>query len=94
MLQFRFGPRFRHPLARLLGGLLGIVAVVGVLLLGFFAFLVVLIGGAIWILINHLRKPKAQKSARPAAPKRDSQGIIDGEFTVVRTSSSQSPVSR
>lgn len=82
MFHANFRPRLRHPLARLIGGILGILAVLGVLALGLFAFATLLIGAAVWLLINAFRRPR-MATARPA-PSTPAAGVIDGEFTVIR----------
>lgn len=76
-------PKPRHPLARLLGGVLGLVAVLMLVALGLFAFAALAIGGALFLLVNALRArptPARAPTAGPAAP----AGVIEGEFTVVR----------
>lgn len=94
MFHARFGPRLRHPLVRLLGGILGIVAVLGVLMLGLFAFAALLIGGALWMLFNALRRPRAAAPRTAQAPAADKPGVIDGEFTVLRNQGNHSGVPR
>lgn len=75
-------PRPRHPLARLLLGLLGAAALV---LLAIFSFLLLVacaVGGAIWLLVARLRGSRgvAPSGAAPARP----GGIIEGEYRVLR----------
>src|SRR5690606_27905479 len=81
MFVFQSSLRPRNPLLRLIGGILGLLAVIGVLAIGFFAFIALMVGAAIWYLIHLLRakgKPVAPRQA--SAPSSD---IIDGEFSVV-----------
>lgn len=94
MLYARFGPRLRHPLVRLLGGILGILAVLGVLMLGLFAFAAMLVGGALWMLFNALRKPRAPASHTAKQAAADKPGVIDGEFTILRNQNNHSGASR
>lgn len=76
------GVRLRNPLARLIGGILGLLAVLGVMALGLFAFIALVAVGAIWLLINTLRGKRTPvlRARATSAP----SGVIDGEFTVVR----------
>ena len=81
MFVFRSSLRPRNPLLRLIGAILGLFAVVGVIAIGFFAFIALMVGAAIWYLVHLLRsrsKPVGQRRAAPA-----SGDIIDGEFSVV-----------
>ena len=82
MFVFQSSLRPRNPLLRLIGAILGMLAVIGAIAIGFFAFIALMIGAAIWYLIHLLRakvKPAPQRRATPAA-----SDIIDGEFSVVR----------
>lgn|SRR5690606_1669075 len=82
MFVFHTATRPRNPLLRLIGSILGLLVVLGVLALGFFAFVALLAGGALWMLISALRGKS--HGARPKSPASADPGIIDGEFTVVR----------
>ena len=77
-----FRPR-RHPLARLLSGVVGVLAVLTLVALGMFAAAALLVGGALFLLVNALRgaRPRAAAAAATAPP--PPTGIIEGEFTVV-----------
>ena len=92
MFVFQTGSRPRNPLLRLVGSILGLFVVLGVIALGFFAFVALLAGGALWLLIRAFRgqpgskRPKATASAQP--------GVIDGEFTVVRESGPHAELER
>ncbi len=82
MFVFQSNLRPRNPLVRLIGGVLGLLAVIGLLAIGFFAFLALTVVGAIWYLVHLLRakrKPASQHQPSPSAG-----DIIDGEFSVVR----------
>lgn len=81
MFVFQSHLRPRNPLVRVIGGVLGLVVVLGLIALGFFAFLALFVGGAFWYLI-HMLRAKRPRSARPRA-KKPEDGVIDGEFTVV-----------
>ena len=83
MFGFRFHSRARHPLARLLGLVVGAVVLVVVLAFGFFAAVALAIGGAAVVLFNAMRtpQPRAQTAARPPEA---AAGVIEGEFKVVR----------
>ena len=81
MYVFQSTLRPRNPLVRLIGGILGLFAVLGLLALGVFAFAALVVGGAIWYVIHLLR---AKRFDRPQAkPPKAEDGVIDGEFTVV-----------
>ena len=83
MFVFQSNLRPRNPLVRLIGGILGLIVVVGLIAVGFFAFVALFIGGAIWYGIHLLRskRPGRDRSQRKATKTED--GVIDGEFTVV-----------
>lgn len=79
------GMRSRHPLVRLLTGVLGLLAVLLFIALGMFAVVALVIGSGVFLLVNALRsaRPAAQPAHAPVAPM---PGVIEGEFTVVPTS--------
>lgn len=78
--------RPRHPLARLLSGVLGLVAVALLVTLGLFAFVALVIGGVLFVLVNAFRSTRAPRPQSGAAPSRTPPpaGVIEGDFTVVR----------
>lgn len=80
--MFRVMFRPRHPLARLLAGVLAVLAVAAVLALGVFALAAFVVGGLLLWGIRTLRA--AFSSPRGVPPEQPSPGVIDGEFTVVR----------
>lgn len=82
MFVFQSSVRPRNPLVRLIGSILGLLAVLGLLAIGAFAFAALLVGGALWLLWSALRGKRGPVS-RPA-PATAESGVIDGEFTVVR----------
>lgn len=90
MFVFQSSLRPRNPLVRLIGGVLGLFAVIGLLAIGFFAFIALIVGGAIWYLIHLLRAKR--KPASPRQPRPSASDIIDGEFSVV--SSDDRPAQR
>ncbi len=83
----------RSPLMRLIGAVVGALMVLALIALGMFAFLALVIGGAAFMLVRALRKPRVPASAEAAAAARPaSLDVIDGEFTVIEhreTSASQ-----
>ncbi|HMM66406.1 MAG TPA: hypothetical protein PKC03_05650 [Dokdonella sp.] len=82
MFVFQSSLRPRNPLARLVGSILGLLAVLGLLAISMFAFAALLVGGVLWLLWNTLRG-KRGPTLRPA-PAPAENGVIDGEFTIVR----------
>lgn len=81
MFVFHSSLRPRNPLARLIGGTLGLIVVLGLVVFGFFALVALFIGGSIWYLVHILRaKRPVHAQSKPAKPE---EGVIDGEFTVV-----------
>ena len=81
MFVFQSTLRPRNPLVRLIGGILGLFAVLGLLALGVFAFAALFVGGAVWYVIHLFR---AQYSGHPQAKAAKAEdGVIDGEFTVL-----------
>lgn len=81
MLVFQSSLRPRNPLVRLIGGILGLIVVLGLVALGFFAFIALFIGGAIWYLVHLLRAQRPRRPQAQTAKRQD--GVIDGEFTVI-----------
>lgn len=79
--------RSRHPLARLLAGVLSLVAVLALLALGTFVLVALLVGGALLLIVNAFRsasQPRADATrASSATPEPAPPGVIEGEFTVV-----------
>jgi hypothetical protein len=77
--------RPRHPLARLLSGLLAVVVVLALLAVGTFALAALAIGGLVLALVSAFRsarhKPAQAASTSSAAP--PPPGVIEGEFTIV-----------
>lgn len=85
--------RPRHPLARLAVALLGVVVVVALLALSLFAVAALAIGGGLFLLVGAVRrllKPAAVPRAAPRAAAA-TPGVIEGEYTVVETTSTRSP---
>ncbi|MGH8042452.1 MAG: hypothetical protein ACREPN_10450 [Rudaea sp.] len=78
MFTWRWIQRPQNPALRLLLAVLGIVFVVGILVLGFFAVVAFAVIGGIVALLRALGRPRA-----PAARTRDPQ-VIEGEYVVVR----------
>lgn len=75
--------RPRHPLVRLLAGLVGAAALLLLIALGVFAMAAIAVGGLVFMLVNALRSPDRPVAAATAPPRAPQPGVIDGEFTVV-----------
>lgn len=82
MYVFQSSLRPRNPLLRLIGGMLGLLVVIGLLAIGFVAFIALMVGASIWYLVHLLRAKR--KPASPRQPTSSASDIIDGEFNVVR----------
>lgn len=80
--MFRFHFRPRNPLVRLIGGIVGVLAVAAVLALGVFALAALVIGGGLLWLYSTVRGSLVKPTVVPAAA--TPPGIIDGEFTVIQ----------
>ena len=78
--------RPRHPLLRLLAGVVGAAALLALVTLGLFAMAVIAVGGLVFMLVNALRSPQRPVATANAAPRTTPPGVIDGEFTVVSSS--------
>ncbi len=86
MLYWRWFNRPRHPLLSLLLGVLGVVVLVGILMLGFFALVAfAFIGGIVALIRAFTRGHMATSNSaqRPANGATDSR-VIEGEYVVVR----------
>lgn len=72
--------RSRHPLVRLLLGIVGAAVALVLVAIGFFAVAALAVGGALLLLAKSLR-PQPRAAARPAdaVP----AGVIEGEFSIV-----------
>lgn len=77
--------RSRHPLARILTGVLGLLAFAVLVALGMFAIAALVIGGGLFLLVNALRfgRPLQAAPASVHAGTAAPTGTIEGEFTVV-----------
>ena len=85
MLYWRWINRPRHPLLSLLLGALGVVVLVGVLMLGFFALVAFAFIGGIVALMRAFTRPHVTASSnhQPTASASDPR-VIEGEYVVVR----------
>jgi hypothetical protein len=81
MFRWNFHSRARHPLARLLGLVVGAAALLVLLTFGLFAAVALIVGGAVVVLVKSLRAPQG---VAPAPPRPRADGVIEGEFTVVQ----------
>jgi hypothetical protein len=81
MFHWRWINRPQNPFLRLLLAVLAIVAVAGIVVLGFFALLAFAFIGAVVALVRALTRPHA-----PAArtSRVNDPSIIEGEYVVVR----------
>lgn len=84
MLYWGWFNRPRHPLLRLLLAALGAVALVGILMLGFFALIAFAVIGTIVALTRALARSHLAATAAPQPhPAADHPRVIEGEFVVV-----------
>ena len=84
MLYWGWFNRPRHPLLRLLLTALGAVALVGILMLGFFALIAFAVIGTIVALTRALARSHAAATAAPQPhPATDLPRVIEGEYVVV-----------
>jgi hypothetical protein len=72
----------RHPLARLLAGAIGAVAVLLLVALSMFALAALAVGGGILLLVNAFRNARVPTVAGATAHAPPA-GVIEGEFSVV-----------
>ena len=82
MIRWRFHPRTRNPLIRLLALVIGAAALVVVVAFGLFAAAALVVGGAIVLLVKSLMRP-APAVVRPHTRPATAGGVIEGEFKVV-----------
>lgn len=79
MFYWRWFNRRHHPLARLIGGMLGLVLLLGVLTLGFFALVAFAFVGVIVALTRALARAYAQGHAPAPVHTR----VLEGEYVVL-----------
>lgn len=82
MFHWRWFNRPQNPFLRLLLAALAIVAVAGIVVLGFFALLAFAFIGAIVAVVRALTRPHAQTAA---ASRVNDPSVIEGEYVVVRS---------
>ena len=83
MLDWRWFNRPRHPLMRVLAGVLGVALVAGALVLGFFALIALaFIGGIVALTRAVARTHAGAASPRQPAAAADAR-VIEGEYIVV-----------
>lgn len=75
--------RPRHPLVRLLAGVVGAAALLLLIALGVFAMVAIAVGGLVFMLVHALRSPQRPVAAAAPNASAPQPGVIDGEFTVV-----------
>jgi hypothetical protein len=84
MLYWHWFNRPRHPLLRLLLGVIGLVMLAGVLTVGFFALIAFAFIGAIVALTRALARSHVAAATAPQPhPAADHPRVIEGEFIVV-----------
>ncbi len=86
MIRWIFPSRARHPLVRLLAGVIAVAALCVIVAFGFFAAVALAVGGAIFVLVNALRGSLRTSATPPGdAPHAtaDTNGVIEGEFKVL-----------
>jgi len=81
MFYWRWFNRRHHPLARLVGGVLGLALLLGVLTLGFFALVAFAFVGVIVALTRALVRAYAQ--AHTHAPATAHPRVLEGEYVVL-----------
>jgi hypothetical protein len=84
--------RPRHPLMRLLTGALGILVALLLLALGAFALAALVVGGALFVLVNAFRSTRAARP-QPGRASTTPPDVIEGEFTVVEGVRTTEPAS-
>ncbi len=84
MFYWRWLNRPRHPLLQLLFAAIGIVALVGVLMLGFFALLAFAFIGGIVALVRALTGSHNAAQGNPGAAGKSDPNVIEGEYVIVR----------
>jgi hypothetical protein len=83
MIRWRFHPRTRNPLARLLAVVIGAAALVVVVAFGLFAAAALVVGGAVALLVRSLMRSSPNAAPRTSARPATAGGVIEGEFKVV-----------
>ena len=82
MFYWRWFNRPRHPLLRLIIGVLGAVLLVGILVLGFFALLAFAFIGGVVALVRAFNRGSTPSPARTI----HDPHVIEGEFSVISDS--------
>lgn len=83
MIRWRFHPRTRNPLVRLLALVIGAAVLVVVVAFGLFAAAALVVGGAIVLLVKALTRASPTAGGRPTARPAAAGGVIEGEFRIV-----------
>jgi hypothetical protein len=90
MLDWRWFNRPRHPLMRLLVGVLGVALVAGALVLGFFALIAfAFIGGIVALTRAVARNHAGAASAQRPTGTTDAR-VIEGEYVIVHDATRES----
>ena len=82
MFYWRWFNRPRHPLLRLMIGVLGAVLLVGILVLGFFALVAFAFIGSVVALVRAFHRAGTSAPPRPI----HEPHVIEGEFSVISDS--------
>ena len=85
MLPWRWFNRPRHPLARLLLAIVAMLALAGIVAVGFFALVAFAFIGGIVALTRALARSHVAAAAPQARPTGDHPRIIEGEYVVVNS---------
>lgn len=84
MYYWRWFSRPRHPLLQLFFAAIGIVALVGILMLGFFALLAFAFIGGIVALVRALGGSYRSRQPMPGSTRVNDPNVIEGEYIIVR----------
>jgi hypothetical protein len=83
MLPWRWFNRPRHPLARLLLAVVAMLALAGIVAVGFFALVAFAFIGGVVALVRALARSQSAAAAPQPRPAGDHARIIEGEYVVV-----------
>jgi hypothetical protein len=83
MLPWRWFNRPRHPLARLLLAVVAMLALAGIVAVGFFALVAFAFIGGVVALVRALARSQSATAASQPRAAADHPRIIEGEYVVV-----------
>jgi hypothetical protein len=93
-MQYYISPPPQNPLSRIIAAIIAVFALIGTLIIGFAAFLVIagiaLVAGiAIWLRVAWIKR-RLQKNGIDPGPRTDASNdsgqVIDAEYTVISSS--------